>query len=306
MTLITKLPASTSAWVGMFPRGRSRVSTSTIVAATSSSRATGAPAATTLVTAGTTARVRPVAEAAAVLPAEVEVVAVASALSSVPEAGEVMLTAPRDPGAEDVPTSARPPTTAAASSPPPGTRETSGEGRCEEGGTGIATEGVARNLFTGLGARGAATLHTTLTFNIARKTRKRPKRDKFRTHLSTRRLFGFAGGAPKLLALAPPWGCHVTPSPEAVGAVRIASDAVRSARLEASPVADEVAGASTSTTSSLSVEEPCPSSDAAACPAPDAVAGAPGPPGSGGRHGCRSMFPTYRSEVQLKSITGRQ
>ena len=98
------------------------------------------------------------------LPAEVEVVAVASALGPVPEVGEAALTTPRDSGAADVPTSARPPTTAAVSTPPPGARETSGEGGREDGTTGITAEDADRNLFTGLGASGAADLYTTSIF----------------------------------------------------------------------------------------------------------------------------------------------
>ena len=97
-------------------------------------------------------------------PAEVEVVVATSAPAPVPEVGEAALTTPRDSGAVDVPTSARPPTTAAVSTPPPGARDTSGEGGREDGGTAATAEDADLNLFTGLGASGAADLHTTSIF----------------------------------------------------------------------------------------------------------------------------------------------
>jgi len=90
----------------MIPRGRARVSTPTIAATISSSRVTGAPAATTLIAAGATARVCPVAETAAAFPPEVEVVAIAPTFWSAPEAGKVDHGVARDSGDEDVPTSA--------------------------------------------------------------------------------------------------------------------------------------------------------------------------------------------------------
>ena len=79
--------------------------------------------------------------------------------------------------------------------------------------------------------------------------------------------------------------------------VRVVTGGNEPAQLDEPPDADEVAGASTSTTLSLSEDEPCPSPNVVTCPTLVAVAGAVGPPGSGGRDGGRSTSPTYGTEV---------